>query len=258
MKSGFRQYCFAGVFVSLLSAPALAQADSPSGDKDARVLVAEDESIYVVQERAYSKSGKFEVTPFVFTALNPKFVGYAGLGLSAAYHWRENFAIEITSSVPGLMQPFYSALVYEVYEYESLTPESVDLKQMTYFGAVSVQFSALYGKMELYGALLDYDFYVTGGVGLATTRQTCVPLQDNCGERIEGLGVGLKSPDDAGDGLKFAANLGGGARFFFSDFLGLRFEVRDVAYADRDVQPGTVTTDIRNTIMFMLGVSVLL
>jgi len=156
------------------------------------------------------------------------------------------------------MWPFYSALVYEVYEYESLTPESVDLKRMTYFGALSAQFSALYGKLEFYGFLLDYDFYATAGAGLSTTEQTCIPNKDGCGDRIDGLGFGLKNPEDGADHLKIAAHLGGGMRFFFSDVVGLRFEVRDVAYADRDVQPGTVTTDIRNTILFFLGLSVLL
>ena len=64
-----------------------------------RALVAEDESIYVVQKRAYSKKGKFEITPFVFTAMNPKFVGYIGGGFSFAYHLRENFAVEFSTSI---------------------------------------------------------------------------------------------------------------------------------------------------------------
>ena len=169
----------------LLAAPADTTLDLGLDDAPkTRALVAEDESIYVVQKRAYSKKGKFEITPFIFTAMNPKFVGYVGGGFSLAYHLRENFSIELSTSIPYAIAPFYSALVYEVYTYETLTPEEVDLKQMTYFGALSAQFSALYGKFELYGILLDYDLYLTAGFGLTTTVEPCVPNTNECGQRI--------------------------------------------------------------------------
>ena len=51
-----------------------------------RATVAEDESIYVVQERGFSKSEKIEFDVFLTTKVNPKFVGYMGMGLSAALH----------------------------------------------------------------------------------------------------------------------------------------------------------------------------
>lgn len=243
-----------------------------------RALVAADESIYVVQKRAYSKKGKFEITPFVFTAMNPKFVGYIGGGFSFAYHLRENFSIELATSIPYAIAPFYSALVYEVYTYETLTPEEVDLKQMQYFGALSAQFSALYGKFELYGVLLDYDIYLTAGLGLTTTVEPCVPNTGECGERIGaqpveredgnieysgGLGFGLQAPEAGGDGLKLSGHLGGGIRMFFTERLGVRIEIRDVVYADRKVGSTQstaqgVTTDIRNTILLFLGATVLL
>jgi hypothetical protein len=188
-----RKRLTAGVMFALMAfgAPALAQddveldpfdetalsEDEPVGEgpetlvseDDARTVVWGDESIYVVQQRAYSKKGRFELTPFFLTGLNPKFVGYLGGGLSAAYHLRENFTIEVALSLPKIgMVPFYSALVYEVYQYEGLTPEEVDLKQMSYFGAVSAQYSALYGKFDIYSILLDYDLYLTAGMGLST------------------------------------------------------------------------------------------
>ena len=67
-------------------------------DRSPRVKVSEDESIYVAQRRAFTKKNGFEITPYFVTAMNPKFVGYLGAGLSLAYHLRENFAIEFTSS----------------------------------------------------------------------------------------------------------------------------------------------------------------
>ena len=148
-------------------------------DRSPRVKVTEDESIYVAQRRAYTKKNGFEITPYFVTAMNPKFVGYLGAGLSLAYHVRENFAVEFTTSIPYAFIPFYSALVIDVRQYENLSPQDVDLKQMDYFGALSAQFSAFYGKLEFYDNLLDYDFYVTVGAGLSTTLKTCALAAGN-------------------------------------------------------------------------------
>ena len=223
-----------------------------------RSVAAEDESIYVVQELAFSKSGQIEFDIFLTTKVNPKFVGYMGLGLSAAMHLRENFAIEVNTTIPGVLMPFYSDLVYEVFTYEDLAPQMVDLKVMDYTGSVSFQFSALYGKLKFYPVILDYDLYVLAGVGVARTQQACMPQKDGCSEGHEELiGRGLKIQEDFTDAWKITGNIGGGLRFFFSDFMGLRFEVRDVVYSDRDIQSSETTTDIRNNLMFSSGVSFL-
>src|SRR5690606_37545062 len=64
-------------------APVAAAAEE--GASPGSVLPADDESVYVVQRRAYSKSGRLELSALPFSSLNNKFVGYFGLGLSAAY-----------------------------------------------------------------------------------------------------------------------------------------------------------------------------
>ncbi len=239
-------------------------ASGPTGTPSEELRAGhEDESIYVVQRRAYSKSGALELNLSFFTSLNNKFVGHLGAGLSAAYHVRENFAVEVTTSVPLLFWSFYSGLVYEVHNL-NLAPEMVDLKQMSYFGAVSLQYSALYGKLNFWDKLIDYDFYVTAGTGVVKTLETCVPSRNQAGdpdcseEPIEGLGVGLKTPADTADAWKIAGNLGGGMRVFVSDRVGMRIEVRDIVYADRASEPGLVTSDIRNNVILFLGASFLL
>ncbi|MEC8052852.1 MAG: outer membrane beta-barrel domain-containing protein [Myxococcota bacterium] len=208
-------------------------------DRSPRVKVTEDESIYVAQRRAYTKKNGFEITPYFVTAMNPKFVGYLGAGLSLAYHVRENFAVEFTTSIPYAFIPFYSALVIDVRQYENLSPQDVDLKQMDYFGALSAQFSAFYGKLEFYDNLLDYDFYVTVGAGLSTTLKTCALAAGNtttqeCTNTTQVPGLGTRRPDEGVDSYKIAGHVGGGFRFFFSEMFGLRVEIRDIVYADRD------------------------
>ena len=178
-------------------------------------------------------------------------------GFSGAYHLRENFALEFTVGLPVYHD--YSGLVYDVYEYESLTPEVVDLKFMKWFASANLQFSALYGKFTSYGYLIDYDFYISGGYGLTETLDSCPNAgRDECSEAVGGSHRGTKAPDDFNDRFKIAANIAGGARFFFSDRLGLKVEVRDVVYSDRALESGEVTTDIRNNVLFFLGLSFLL
>jgi len=242
--------------MALAAEPVKAQPAADTGAKKKAV----DESIYVVQRRAYSKSGKFELTPIFFTSLNNKFVGHFGPAVAAVYHVRENFGIELVSSIPGATIGFYSALVDEVYNQESLTPEVVDLKQLSYFGGADMQFSALYGKVDLYGLLVDYDFYVTAGFGVAGTKETCIAKkEEECSSETDpSTGRGMRTPLDSNDQWKLAGQLGGGARFFFSDMLGLRLEIRDLVYSDRAADAGLVSTDTRSNVLFMLGLSVLL
>lgn len=265
-----RHHILLAALCLLVAVPAGAQTDDTALDADSAPAAGpleaaaeplpvsdKDQSIYIIQKRTYSKSGKFEMTPVFFTSLNNKFVGHLGAGVSAAYHVRENFAVEVFSSVPYAIWSFYSALVYEVYDYESLTPEAVDLKQLTYFGSLSLQFSALYGKMEFYGFLIGYDFYVSGGFGVASTLEICVPNKDGCGDDL-GIGRGTRPPLTTGDKLKLTGNLAGGMRFFFRDWAGLRFEVRDVSYSDRAEDAGEITTDIRNNIFLVVGLTLLI
>lgn len=264
-------------FVSVLTTSLIASvsqaqtADAPGGPTEPAAAPApllapvtagaeegsHDESIYIVQRRGYSKSGELELTPLFFTSLNNKFVGHFGLGFSAAYHLRENIALELTTTVPYAMKQFFSALVFEVYDLESLTPEAVDLKQMDYYGGLSAQFSALYGKVDFYGWLIDYDFYVAPGFGVASTLETCVPDRDDCSGDV-GIGRGVHSPSDSGDRYKLTAMISLGMRFFFSDYLGLRLEVRDVVFSDSAVEANEVTTDIRNNWLFSLGLTFLI
>ena len=252
-----------GVLASMLvavlgSSLAASTAMADSRAWEARLPLARDESIYVLQRRAYAKASKLEITPFFYTGLNPKFVGYLGVGLSAAYHLRENLALEVVTSVPYLSSAFYSDLVYEVYRYsDRLTPQDVDLKQMTYFGGISLQLSPIYGKLRFYTFIMDYDVFIGAGPGLVRTLETCDSAEAGCSAPWE-TGRGLRPPTSGRDRTKIAGSLMGGMRVFFSNVMGLHLEVRDVVYADRASYEGQVSSDIRNNLFLFLGVSFLI
>lgn len=265
-----RTKIFACLMVFGLAAPAMAQDEpqselmmdpdkeaSPAKDEGITRTQTGDQSIYIVQERSYAKTGKIEVTPIFYTAINPKFVAYVGGGLSAAYHLRENLAVEVMGGY-NFYNP-YSNLTVELLGNESLTPDWVDLKKMSSFGALSLQWSALYGKFEFYGNVVDYDFYVTAGFGMSNTVEYCIPSQDaDCNVDTTSppdLGMGTRTPAESADATKLSANLGGGMRMYFHERLGLRLEIRDISYADRATNNGAITSDIRNTMMLVLGAS---
>ncbi len=239
-----------------------ALSDEMVQEAERRLARAEDESVYVVQRRAYSKRGKFELTPMIFQRLNFKFSSYTGLALSAGYHFKENLAVEVVSSVPvpGLFFSSYSNLVTELFDEENLQPEAVDLKQLSYFIGASLNFSALYGKFNIYGELIDYDFYALAGFGLTQTRERCAPAQDGdaCDPFQDRNDIGTRPPEDSADEYRISGHLGGGLRLFFRDWIGLRVELRDIVYADRAVEANIVTTDITNNLFVFAGASFLL
>lgn len=232
----------------------------PSTEETSKSELDSDESIYVVQRRAYSKRGKFELTPMVFQRLNFKFSNYTGVALSAGYHFRENLALEVVSSVPVLFFSSYSNLVTDLFDQESLEPEAVDLKQMDYFAGTSLNFSALYGKFDVYGVLLDYDFYAVAGFGLTQTRERCSPLRDGaeCEPFQDREDFGTRAPEDSADEWRVSGHFGGGLRLFFRDWVGLRVELRDIVYADRAAIGDEITTDITNNVFLFAGASFLL
>lgn len=212
-----------------------------------------DESIYVIQRRTYSKRGKFEVTPMLAASINNKFTGFFGPALSLAYHLRENFALEVNG---GYALGYYSSLVYEVYKYEELIPQNVDLKQLQWFAGLSAQWSPLYGKFNIFGILADFDFYISAGLGVAGTRVPCLTSHDSC-VPLDNLGFGLQKPEDRSDYLKLAGNFGIGIRLFFADWLGVRVEIHDISYGDKVESQGETTSDISNNLATFMGVSFL-
>ena len=67
-------------------------------------------------------------------------------------------------------------------------------------------------------------------------------------------------------GTKIIGVFGGGLRFYFADWLGVRIDVRDVVYSDKlgpvsrpnTGQLNSTSTDIRNNFFLFVGTSFLL
>ncbi len=258
--------------------PAKTDAVSTEGIKLARVPAA-DESIYVTQLRAFSKKGHLEITPIFGAVLNTRFVSTIGLYGGITYHFKENFALEAFGGYSGPPFSRYTEATVEINTKENLEAPNADRKWMDWFAGVDVQWSPFYGKLRLIpGVLATFDVYLLGGFGLVGTRAPCSPnatyLNNGQGEEPSGNGVqGITGtcPADPVNaalpaGVKFAGQFGAGARVFFARWFGVRLEIRDIIYSENvtEVQvratgrEESVSTDIRNNVMLIVGLSFLI
>jgi len=252
-------------------------APAESGDKHSKALFPrisdDEETIYTVQRKAYLVREKIELTlnP-AYASFTDRFVQTFGFGGSVTYHVGENFGIELGGAY---MIPFESDLTTEILREGKLTPEIAKLTQMLWAAGLGVQWSPIYGKIEIFDKFLgNFGIYVTTGMSVGQTRVQCTPATPLDPE-VFGTGAEcetLAASGDPNDAFKTVyeparttamVHIGGGFRFFFADFIGLRVEVKDYLFPARVYRPGSreltqrYTDAIRNNVFFNVGVSFL-
>lgn len=253
-------------------ADAAPAAAADAGDEEPFSRIAdEEETIYAVQRKAYLVDGKFELTPLLAASFTDRFVQTFAPAASVTYHVAENFGIELFG---GYMFPTESGLTVEILQKGKLTPETAKLTQMLWAAGLGVQWSPIYGKVQLFGASLgNFNFYVGAGVGIGQTRVRCTPgtpldpvqfPNEECpaSPQLTAENDFIEVYEPAS--LQVMGSLSGGVRFYFSNWLGLKFEVKDYLFSARVFRPETAeptqrfTDAIRNNIYAQLGVSFLL
>lgn len=234
-------------------------AEVPAGAIEKPVL---EETIYVVQGKRFLAQGHFELTPQLAVSVNDSFTSHTGLLVSGLYHLKENVAVEATaggfawidsrSGAPRLGGRD-SDLTVELRQKESLAPERVKLYQFPWLVAGNLQWSPMYGKVSIHDLVLgQFNLYLSVGAGLAGLQlETLTP-----GVAKEEF-VTLASP------VAPITSFGGGLRFYFTDWLGVRLEVRDYVMPLAVFQNGAnaiedaevPSFDVTNLILTQLGVS---
>jgi outer membrane beta-barrel protein len=231
-----------------------------------------DESIYVAEKRPYTKRGHLELTPTFGVTLNNRYESAIAGILGVTYHIRENVGIEV---IGGYAASRYTDAVEEILTKESKQPPNAELKWMNGFVGGDVQWAPFYGKLRLIpGILGDFDFYIAVGFAAVWTSNPCKPQQTykagGTGLVADGTGVqGISGicPDSPNNVLpadvRFAGNFGAGFRIFFTNYLGVRLEIRDLVYSDVvDSLPTPtsqeVTTTIRHNVFLLMGLSFLI
>jgi outer membrane beta-barrel protein len=221
-----------------------------------------EETIFVVQGKPFLAQGRFELTPQFAQSVNDSFTSHTGLMVSGLYHLKENVAVEATvgafmwiderSGNPRLGGRD-TDLTVELRQKENLAPERVKLYQFPYLLAANLQWSPMYGKVNIQDFVLgQFNLYLSVGAGIA-------------GLQLETLTPGPQSQTfvELTNSIAPTTSFGGGLRFYFTDWLGVRVEVRDYvmplavfqsganAIADADAP----SFDVTNLILAQLGVS---
>jgi outer membrane beta-barrel protein len=131
-----------------------------------------DESeLGVVQNRLYSKAGKFEFGLLGGVVATDPFLSVQSLGFSLGYHFSEYLSFH------GIAWKTYvgpssasDAFTSELQSHGGI-PAIPDSNFQNYFYGGEVRWSFLYGKLSVLGkAIIYYDFRFLGGVGITNTQ----------------------------------------------------------------------------------------
>jgi outer membrane beta-barrel protein len=228
-----------------------------------------EETIYVVQGKRFLARGHFELTPQFVWSVNDSFSAHTGTMVSGLYHLKENVALELNAGVfawwdePGVSTPRLggrdTAMTTELRQKENLAPERVKRYQFPYLVAADLQWSPLYGKVDFHELVLgQFNLYLSVGAGIVGLQ-----LETLTAGVPDKTFVELNGPFGALPPMALTTSFGGGLRFYFTEWLGARVEVRDYvtplsvfqngenAVEDADVP----SFDVTNTVLAQVGVS---
>lgn len=262
--------------------PEEADEDEDEGDDEERAGPVESEeegeaassasdadlqTIFVVQSKPRLVAGSFEFAPQLAFSVNDRFTSHTGLILSGIYHMQENVALEV--SVGGFFwwdDPFGenapgprlggrdTDMTIEIRQKERLQPELVQLYRLTWLTTADLQWSPIYGKVSLHDVQLgQFNLYLSVGAGVTGLQ---LENQQALGEFYR-----LNGPLGADIGpMSLTTTFGGGLRFYFGQYFGVRFEIRDYVNALSVLQEEVTseafsTFDVTNTVLAQVGVS---
>jgi outer membrane beta-barrel protein len=202
------------LLIAVLPLASLAQADKSLGLPDPQVV-----RVHVVEKRPFTEAGRWEVSLFGVTQVNPKFTMHSGVSGEISYHLRENLAVQLGAAwFPVSRQ---SGLAEEILTKASEAPVSAEAFLLQADALVGLELMPLYGKLDVFdGKILRVGGYVNAGLGVAKTRLQLRPSTDP----VTGRSFG-------DTGYRPIASLGAGLRVFVGDRFTVRIELRDLAYS---------------------------
>ena len=169
-------------------------------EKDPRGRLAD--RIKSVQRKAFLKKKRLELFPQFALDLNDPFFQHLIVGGALAYHFADAFALEVRGGAvfASLEQ---SAIRFVRQETGSLLENPPEFR---YHADVDFLWAPIFGKVSLLGeGIVHFDTYLTAGPGIFGT--------------------------DAG--LNPSINIGIGQRYFLTDWLVARIELRDYIFLEK-------------------------
>jgi outer membrane beta-barrel protein len=192
-----------------LAAALLAASPAMAQDEEAVAPLLDQywtRQVEVVQPRQVEKVRAVEIVALAGVIPNDAFLVYIPLGLRAAYHLTERWAIELTFEANVAVDTGLKD--YLERSDAQLRARLRDRQQLR--TSLSAMWSPIYGKLALGARVLHFDLYLVGGAGIVRTGE----------EQALGLDAAVR-PD---------FHLGLGVRAFLGRRWLLRLEYRQYLY----------------------------
>jgi len=175
--------------------------------------------VHVLEKRPFTEAGRWELSFFGNTQVNPRFTVHAGVAAELSYHLRENLAAQV--GVFWFPLSSQSSLAEELLTKGRVAPESAEAFLLRGAALAGLELMPVYGKLDVFdGKILRLGMYLNGGLGVAKTRLQLRPSSDP----VTGSTFG-------DTGFRPIASLGIGLRVFLGDRFTVRLELRDFVYS---------------------------
>src|SRR5258708_18292812 len=104
--------------------------------------------IHALEKRPFTEAGRWELSFFGMTQVNPKFTVHAGFSAELAYHLRENLAVQLGASYfPLAVQ---STLSEELLTKAEEAPESAEAFLLQGDLVAGLELMPIYGKLNVF------------------------------------------------------------------------------------------------------------
>ena len=190
----------------------------PFSEKD----VALGDKVKAVQRKGFMKRGRFELSPMLGLSVNDAFYQKLGVGGRIAYHLQDSFALAVRGSwykIGDWYAPYRTDNVREgKLALSSQLLSSQPYRQLMLDG----MWSPVYGKASfLDKSIVHFDLFLTAGFGAVWSATSGEPRNE---------------------GAHFATDLGGGLRFYPTEWSAFELGLLATFYPDQAITsvPGTV------------------
>ncbi|MBC7752646.1 MAG: outer membrane beta-barrel domain-containing protein [Moraxellaceae bacterium] len=239
--------------------PKAAQQQPRSSDKvdlkklEEKYWSAKDEDYAVIQNRTFSKAGKFFLSGMYGTLMNDPFAKSKPFGANLGYYFTEDFGIE-ASYLINQADPSESVTKFNNLQTNTQFRPNYNLPADSY--AVALSYTPFYAKMAFMNmAIMYFDMGFTAGLGLSNYDQV-VMMKDGTGGSSSGEGkIRQSSPH---------FEIGVMQQLFLSKNFAFRLDIKNSFYNEKIVayDPGNGNGNARkeesatkNTTYIMLGLT---
>ncbi len=178
----------------------------------------DDKEIYVLQNRKFRKSGRFNLSLMGNLNISDKFVNTFGGGIKAAYFFKEDWGVEFGF---GIGKPSYNDTFDRVAEQQAVPFYNA----ITQHISASVVWSPWYGKFNTFNVIYYVDWYVSLGVAQVSTEDDS-PAFDVSVSPSQVKAKQFDTNEDSSLGLTWSTGL----LWYLTKSIGLRLEFTGFHY----------------------------